>query len=316
MPLPTLPASPDLYISIPAWGTNYIDTAMRYTVPAIFASLQAAAITDPVNFIIHTDDEARFTKALAGHNVIFRPRITVYNKREGHWPILKAAHRDAVVITPVGSILCLLNADIVVSRETFAFARDTFAANAATKAIVAYVGIRTVLDPDNPPPIGVSASELSDWIWQHKHTIIKELIWGSGRSALPTLLLFEHADGTSMHNVHLTPMFLRKDSRVVNFRGTIDDDLLELYTDKECFFVCDGQIAGAELSPTTKVHPVGRNLSIAGMIEYWQRRGLLPSQIRNFRNRISILGSPLETHPAAARMIDRSAGLLTISNPW
>jgi hypothetical protein len=313
LPLPTSPALPSLYISIPAWGTNYIDTAMRYTVPAIFASLQAAAITDPVNFIIYTDDEPRFTEALAGYNVIFRQRLAVYNKREAHWPILKAAHRDSVVITPVGSILCLLNADIVVSRETFAFARDTFAANATIKAIVTYVGIRTVLDHDKPPPIGVSASELSQWIWQHKHSIIKELIWDSGRSGLPTLLLFEHEDGMSMHNVHLTPMFLRKDARVVNFRGTIDDDLLELYRDEECFFVCDGQIAGAELSPITKVHPVGRNLSIAGMIEYWQRRGLLPSQVRNFRNRISILGNPRETHPAAERMIK---GLAGVRRPW
>ncbi len=302
-----------LYISIPAWGNSYIDLATRYTIPAVMASLQFAGITGPIGFIIHTDDERRFTEALAGHNAIFRPRLDVYNKREGHWPILKAAHRDAVQITPVGSILCLLNADIVVSRETFAFARDTFAANAAIKAIVTYVGIRTVLDHDNPPPIGVSASELSEWIWQHKHSIIKELVWGSGRSALPTLLLFEHADGTSMHNVHLTPMFLRKDARVVNFRGTIDDDLLELFRDDECFFVCDGQIAGAELSPATKVHPVGRNLSIAGMIEYWQRRGLLPSQIRNFRNRISILGNPRETHPAAERMIK---GLSGVRRPW
>jgi hypothetical protein len=140
--------------------------------------------------------------------------LTVWNTREGHWPVLKAAHRDAINTTPVGAMLILLNADIVVSRETIGFGRDTFAANEKIKAIVTYHGIRTILDHANPPPIGATAGALTGWILKNKHPIIKELMWGTGRSNLPTLLLFEHDDGLSMHNVHLTPMFLRKDDRI------------------------------------------------------------------------------------------------------
>lgn len=302
-----------LYISIPAWGRAYVDIATRYTIPAVFASLAAAGITDPVNFILHTDEPDKFKTALNGHNLIFRPLANPKPTRETNWPVFKAAHRDAIAITPKGAILTLLNSDIVVSRETFGFVRDTFA-DEKIKVIASSGGIRATLDSVNAPPIGANAESLNAWIWAHKHSITRECVWGKGRSGLPTVLFFEHEGGVSMHYFHLVPMFMLKDDRDLSFIGTIDDDLLECYGDEEMFVVRDKQTAFAELSPASKVHSVGQLLTVDVMISFWQRR-FLPSHLRNFRHRITVIGNPKNTHPAASQIIERLTRMGSVARP-
>jgi len=291
-----------LYISIPAWGKTYVDIATRFTIPAVFASLAAGGMREPANFIIHTDDQDRFKTALCGHNLIFRALAEPRPTQAQNWPVFKAAHRDAMAITPKGAILTLLNSDIVVSRETFGFVSDVFESD-KIRVIASSGGIRATLCDTSAPPIGASAVDLNAWIWANKHSIIQECIWGKGRSGLPTVLFFEHDDGgVSMHYFHLVPMFMIKDDRSLSFKGTIDDDLLGCYGDDECFFVSDKQMAFAELSPASKVHSVGQLLTVDVMMNFWKDR-FLPCHLRNFRHRISVLGNPQNTHPAADEII-------------
>lgn len=292
-----------LFISIPAFGKAYVDLAVRYTIPGVLASLRECEGEPPPTFIVHTDDRAKFQAALPGQKIEFMPLAPPVG-RDGPWHTFKQAHRDAIAKTPQGAILALLNSDIVISRETFAFVDQTFANNPDKKVIVS-VGIRTLID-GNTPPIGVSAAELNRWIWTHRHPITDECIWQGGRSHHPTILFFEQGSEVSMHCFHLTPMFIVKDARVMQFKGTIDDDLLERYQEDEICFARDGEMAFAELSPKWKTHPFGKPLSVDAVINFGERR-FRPSHVRNFRQRYAVIGRPAANHPVVDQILERIA---------
>ncbi len=119
---------PPLFIEIPAWGRYYVDIASRFTVPAALASLAESPFAD-VTWLIHTDDQAAFRKALGEDAKIrFLPMLPIgpipSDQRmprlpDNYWVAFKKAHKDAITATPEGGIVTLLNSDIVVSRECF-----------------------------------------------------------------------------------------------------------------------------------------------------------------------------------------------------
>lgn len=286
-----------LFISIPAWSVNYVDLAVRFTLPAALVSLRAANWDGPVTFLICTDRPQSFGQVLQGRQVEFSAPRFMPGDREPQWDAFKRAHRDAVARTPDGAALALLNSDIVVSLETFAVVSRIFADSA--KAVVS-VGIRTLID-GVAAPIGADAEQLSRWIWSHRHSITDECIWGSGRTRHPTILFFPHADGAvSMHGFHLTPMFIVKDRRSLQFVGTIDDDMLENYVPGDLFFAENREFAVAELSPLNKHHPFREPLTVEGVLQFWRHRASpRPSHLRNFARRFRVLGNPRANHPAA-----------------
>lgn len=294
-----------LVIAVPAWGSDYVELAVRFTLPSVLASLAARPVgaLHP-RFLIHTDDETPFRACLAGQDVRFVPvRVPRIPKQDplpkGTWEAFKQSHRDAIAMTPKGSVVALLNSDIVVSRETFA-AVDRIL-GAGVKKVIASVGIRTLID-GNTPPIGADAVTLNRWVWSHRHRITDDNIWGRGRSAHPTILYFEDGENVSLHGFHLTPMFMLKD-RNMAFRGTIDDDVLQRYNENEIYFVRDLEMSFAELSPLFKRDNVGAPLSVDGVVKYWGARGVSAAHARNFRQRIRVLGNPAANHPAADQII-------------
>lgn len=288
------------FIAIPAWTPPYVDLAVRYTVPSVLAALDEAGDTN-ATFVIHTDDQKRFSEALAGRDVRwYRPLRNT--SRDGHWLAFKQAHKDALNATPNGAITVLLNSDIVMSRETFRVVREAFE-QPQIKTVVS-VGIRTAIEKcGSPPPIGATADELARWIWDNPHHLTQECIWGRGRSQHPTLLFFEDDGAVTMHGVHLTPMFIRKE-RPLPFKGTIDDDLLANFQDDEVRYLADGEAMFAELSPEWKKHPFGRPLTVDGVCAFGHRR-LRAAHVRNFKQRMKVLGNPTRNHPVADEIIGR-----------
>jgi hypothetical protein len=197
----------------------------------------------------------------------------------------------------------LFNADIVCSIETVGAVE---AALRGEKRLGLSVGVRTILDPAKPPPIGVGAPELSRWIWKRKHPIIQQLVWGEGSSDVTTMLFFPHPGGdVSMHCFHLAPMFMVKDERGVQFSSTIDDNLIECYEEREIVHFCAGEFALAELSPLAKRHETSKPLSVDKVLERIGPCGIRGSHLRSFRTRYAIVGKPAANHPAADAIIAR-----------
>jgi hypothetical protein len=301
--------TPPIVIACPAWGKYNIGIACRFTIPAVLASLKESNFTD-VTFLIHTDDKVPFKEAIGQHKIRFMdllPMTTPVGLKDGkmprlpdnYWWAFKQAHKDAINVTPQGAICTLLNADVIVSRECFSYVERELTHG---KKVVASVGIRTQIEDNNGPPVGVSAKELFTWIWSHLHHISKECIWDKGCSHHPTILFFEDGENVEMRCFHLTPMFVLKD-RALTFKGTIDDDLLAAYRDDEVRYITDGAVAFAEISPNWKEHPCGKPLNVEGVLEFWRRRMMHPHYLRNFKQRMTVLGNPTKDHPAIAQII-------------
>jgi hypothetical protein len=287
----------EIYIAVPAWSPPYVELAVRYTIPATLAALTAWRPDCRAHFLVHTDQPAPFGAALYRHDVEFR-EPAFGPGRDGHWVAFKKAHREAIAWAPQGSLLALLNSDIVVSTETF---RAVDAALQGGKKVGISVGIRTLIDR-NVPPVGADAETLSRYIWSHRHSITEECVWGSGHTHHPTILFFNHdGGGVSMHCFHLTPMFIVKD-RELSFGGTIDDDLLEGYGSDQIVFFKDREFAVAELSRGDKTHPARLPLNVPDVVDFGRRR-FRPSHLRNFRQRYVVLGQPSQNHPAADAII-------------
>lgn len=290
--------TPPLVISIPAWGAHYVEMATKYTIPAALASLAISPFTD-VTFLIHTDNRNAFqipapyksiVKGVPGHPAT----------HDGNWFAFKQAHRETLVTTPLGGISTLLNSDIVVSVETF----TEIARILETKMVAVSVGIRTAID-HSPAPVGATAQQLSEWIWGNLHHISKECIWGKGRSRHPTVVYFEDEGGVVMHGFHLTPMFIKRDGRVLGFKGTIDDDLLYSFLWDEIHFMTDRKCAFAELSPDHKKHPFGETLLNVDGIAGFGRRKFSRAHIRNFQQSFRVLGSGPVDNSAVGEIVER-----------
>jgi predicted O-methyltransferase YrrM len=301
---------PPLYIEIPAWGRYYVDLACQFTVPAAIASLERSGFVDDVTFLVHTDDEVSFRKALGGYRVRFMPMLPLgeipADQRlprlpSNYWEAFKKAHQDAIKETPRGGVVALLNSDIVVSRECFSFV-ELELVELGKKTVVS-VGIRTQIEDNDGPPIGAAADELFRWCWAHRHHLTHGVVWGVGRSVHPTVLFFDDGEGNvALHGFHLTPMFIRKD-REFRFSGTIDDDLLGSFRDEEISFITDAEVAFCEISPTWKTHTQGKLINVPDILKFWGGRVVRPHYLRNFRQQIRIMGDP-QSHPAVAEIIE------------
>ena len=105
-----------------------------------------------------------------------------------------------------------------------------------------------------------------------------------------------------MRCFHLTPMFIRRDRELL-FKGTIDDDLIGRYGDHEIAYPHAGEVAFAELSPAWKTHPFGPPLNVGDVLDFWARRMMRRHYLRNFRQRLTVLGNPEKNHGPVERII-------------
>jgi hypothetical protein len=278
-------------IGVPAWGQNYVDLAVGYTIPATIAALRHDGITD-ARFMIHTDQTERMRAATQEFGADIRAVPRNRGGHHGQWESFKQAHREVIEGTPPGSVAVLLNSDIVMSLETFSVVREGL----KNRKVGVSVGVRTSIDHAKPP-VGADAETLAQWIWKNRHHITSQCVWGTGASNHPTVVYFEDENGVVMHGFHLTPMFIRKD-RNLRFKGTIDDDVLGHYGDGDLYFMTDRQCVFAELSPNSKKHPFGTRLSVDSVLNFGSRR-FSKAHIRNFRQCYRILGEgPVDNWPA------------------
>lgn len=280
-----------LTITIPAWGAHYVDTAIRYTIPGVVFALEHARYQGPVRFICHTDAPDRLKRALAGYECETR-RVPLVAKSNGCLALAEA-HREVLREAPAGTAIALLNADIVMSRETFTFASFVFDRG---QKVIASVGVRSLVGRELPP-IGADARALLEWVWRNPHSITQECVWGRGRTHLPTNLFFEANGNVVLHCFHLCPVLLVKD-RDLAFKGTIDDDLLANYANAEIYVPLQRECAFAELSPASKKFGLVGPLTVDFVATFGMRRFTKP-HCRMFKHAIRILGDgPVDDAPA------------------
>lgn len=279
-----------LVITIPAWGEHYVNYATRYVIPSVIAALKERDCKLQPKFLVYTDVKDRFARVLSGYDVEYMP----VPHGGGHVSLIRA-HKDVIMRSPAGSVMVLLNADIMVSREAFVVADLIFAAGYRA---VASIGIRSLIKKE-PPPVGASASDLLQWCWRNRHPIIEECVWGRGKSSTPTMIFFEQDENVIAHCVHLHPFMVVKD-RDLQFIGTIDDDLLARYTEKEIYVLSDAEIGFAELSVAEKtVGPGNQSAPLSVHRVFGFGKNYLPSHFRNFRNALRITGrGPVDNTPA------------------
>lgn len=206
-------------VNIPVWGEPYLTIFETYTSPALKASI--SDFGGDVRLLFHTDDEARVRRIWKGYDVEIRPKPNMPSY-EG----LIYSHGDAIKSAEIGQRVCLLNADIVISKNLLK-ACDNHINNG--KMAVVTSGIRTALIPPFSPPIGEEPRELLKWAWEHRHQIIKDLEWGTGRSTMPTNLFFTNEGDVVLRGFHLHPVAIVK-HKVMNLTQTIDGELLNHYS--------------------------------------------------------------------------------------
>lgn len=293
---------PIFHICIPAWGARYVQLAQRYTVPAVLKALDAADFDLRCRFHVFTDMPGYLRPLLADEDVDWQPM-----PKGGGFAGLTKAHRATMDAAGQGSIVLLLNADIVVSCEAIV---NAVALLRGRVKVLASTGIRSVVRSE-PPPVGVDASALFAWAWRNRHPFMEDSVWGRGRTRLPTTIFFEKEGSVVCRCFHLHPFFVVKD-RDLAFQGTIDDDLMARFKPEEIKVLGDREIGFAELSPADRAFPSGPAvLSVAEVVRFGCN--FLPEHVRNFSHGIRICGDgPVDDFPwetiATGLTLSRKAG--------
>lgn len=232
----------DWVISVPVWGKWHSEAFANATLPAIKQAMEHAS-GSRFRFVIHTGvidlrDIARLLDGLDG----------TFRRAEGENPFRMSAkaNREAVELARPDEAVAFINADMVPSREVFSAAERRFDEG---KSLIMMAATRTL---DATPPLGSCSAELLKWTMQHRHPTIDECFWGTGQSPVPWAIYFEKDGNIILHGFHLHPFAILND-RSINFRGTIDADLVENYEHSEIHVVTDHDEASfAEMSPITR----------------------------------------------------------------
>ena len=281
-------------IAIPAWGERCLDLATKYAVPSVLAALDGR----PAQFMVYTDQPGRFV-GLQGVSFQPVPKATTSFKS------LTASQLGTWEKAAPGSIVLLLNADVVVSREVFAVAEQKFADR---YRVIATTGVRT-LAGKSEPPIGASARELLAWAWTNRHMVIENSVWGRGRTLFPVAVYFEKDGNVVAHSSHLHPFLLLKDRRRLRCAGTIDDDLLKHYQDSEIFYPHEAEVGFAELSPATiGEHFMGVGQPISQDLVTGFSKDFMVTHVRNFRAPLRIIGDGDAGDEVAYKIADKMIG--------
>lgn len=288
----------EIHIVIPAWGRHYIRTAAEYTIPAAIAALRAHNAEYRAVFWVYSDDPEILLSQLRHFETIVRERPKEADENGFHG--LNVAHKALLAEAPEGSIVTLLNADIVVSREVFAYADMVFDQG---KRVIASVGHRSLIR-NVLPPIGASARQLLNWCWNNRHPITQDSIFNQGKTNLPTVCYFVQGQSVVMHCFHLCPVMSLKDSANRKFIGTIDDDLLSTYAEHQIVVPGNREIAFAELSPAHKQFRTRNEvMNIDFIVEFGRR--FRKEHVRNFKSPIRVFGESMVDTSPVQTIVDR-----------
>jgi len=272
----------------------------------VYAALrQIRQVSHSFKFIIWTDEQHDF--ALPPNEVSFRKAP----KEPGNvHDALTEMHSRVLREAPHDSMVCLLNADIIPSEELFTVGQLALSSNFR---VVASFGLRVLWQSPMEVPPSHSAKALLEWGWRHKHPVVDNCIWGSGKTAFPLPMFFVNGHSNAVaHCSHLHPFLIRKDGREFQFRGTIDDGLLHLYKDDEVYYPGNREIGFVELSE--------HNLAPHFMVVREQMldedfvcefgKHFLTTHCRNMRQAFRIIGNATVYDAPAIRIADRIGGNL------
>lgn len=225
---------------------------------------------------------------------------------ETSYVALQRGHADAVASAEVGDYVLLLNADLVVSVNLIRACAAHFERGA--RAVV-LTGIRTTKQ-DETPPMGATPRALLEWAWHHRHRIIRDLEWGSGRSMLPTNVFFERGGAVCARGFHLHPVAIVKQEATA-FQSTIDGDLLDCFDRAFVHVVTDpDDCAMLEVSPEKKRFPVGQNVMTPSGVAKSMLHRASDTHKWLFTHRLGVVGNydGDEDERVAAEVLDFMAG--------
>lgn len=262
-------------------------------VPALYEAVRR--LGEPVKFVIHTNSPDTVLLMMRGLDVETRPIDEAQR-----YVALQQAHSDGIRTAPVGSRVVLLNADICVSGNLLQSVARHF--NSGKKAVV-LIGIRTAAG-DEIPPAGADPRELLLWAWEHRHQIVRDTEFPYGRSALPTNLFWTYEGSTVARGFHLHPVAILKEKEI-DFKSTIDGDLLELFPRNSIHVVTDpDDCSMCEVSPPERRFPLEpRDLTAKGIAIRMSTRAS-PLHRWLFEHRIVVRGRAEEVTEDCSMAVD------------
>ena len=279
-------------LTVPAWGSKYIEQYLNVTLPAVNVALEHA--TGDIRFIVHTDKPEAFDRSAFRGSVEFRPiDVSKCYDANGHanydaiYKTYGHANRDALSSAREGEYVMLTGCDTIISREFFQACEHRFAQG--YKCIFG-TAPRTVAEP-HEIPIGAASRELLDWSFSRRHPVTDGCFWGKGCNTIAWAIYFEGPRGIVCRSFHLPPFAVVAD-RPLWFHGTtVDIDLVERFKFEELFVITDpGECSFAEISDNSKSVVQGAPLCQDSVVS-WAMQAASPWHCHLFRSRIVIQGT-------------------------
>lgn len=248
-----------MIISLPVFGEYHRNLFLETTLPRL---LPCVGSIEDVRWLIHSDSEDMVTRLRANNTI----RKVEYRPCFGGYEAFRAAHQEAFAEAVDGETVFFLCADMVLSSNAFTYAIDRIASG---DLAVVIAGPRT-LAPE-PPKIGSGPDELLTFAMRYPHPITRDCFFPWGQSSAPTYVYFTR-DGRSitLRAMHLHPFAVVK--RPVQFKGTVDSDLLNDYPRDRIHIVQNREIACVELSPPGKRVGTSGNLTIEAIASCYKDR--------------------------------------------
>ncbi len=232
-------------ISVPCWGDYHVNTFLKYVLPSLRVAIKQAGVR--AHLIIHTEDQRVF---IAGYTLPHDELdIELRTPAHGstHHTTYGNCHRDVIRSALPGERVMLMNADIVVSRETFSACEQRFTEG---KKLVVAAATRCLFKPGVVPTIGAKSRDMLEWTLGVKHPSVAQCFWGTGRTMIPWAIYFQTSSGVVIRGFHLHPLAFIKQPGLT-FHGTsLDEHLIEEFSKDEIHVVTSpDEFALAELSP-------------------------------------------------------------------
>ncbi len=230
-------------IALPVWGEHYIDIFERATLPALREAL--VRLDKPVVVIVHTDQADRVSRMLDG--IVFE--VHPVPGPDNAFESLSNAHRFVLQQAQIGERVCLLTADLVISRDMLVNCESHFQKG---KKLVCCMGMR-VCD-DEMPPDTKSGHALLSWGWDHRHPMTMECTWPDGKSYDVWRMYFEKGSEVACRLALPHPIALvKKNNAEIRFNPTIDVNVAFNFSPSDTHLITEpSEGAMIELSPRDK----------------------------------------------------------------
>lgn len=286
-----------MIVTVPAWNSyvrTFLGPVMRSHRAALAELQRRYGKTVEVRYVVATDQPEDVARAMGDLDLTLAP---VPNEPKFLFRTLCEGHARGIESARDGDRVVLLNADIIISTETFASIERRF--RQGKKAVVCG-GTRAVVPwwasyPQHPLP----ARKLARWAIEHPHPITRMLFWGTGTTTHPSVLYFRKGKDVVLRGFHIHPIAVLKD-RPLPFWGSIDLNLAECYRYDEIHVVTDvDELAIAEISHPKKTHHQWDRVLDVPQVVAWAIRGAREMHWWNFRHRVIIAGAGADAGDSA-----------------